>query len=94
MRVDRLYCQECQSNQKCIAIGANHLLHFLLSLATFGLWLFVWLFVGNDARNKWHCDRCGARIVWQKGGKRPKTSTPDRVTAKKPTPEGKRWDIG
>ena len=25
--------------------GANHVLHFILSLLTFGLWLIVWLFI-------------------------------------------------
>jgi hypothetical protein len=42
---------------------ANHVLHFILSLLTFGLWLFVWLFIawGNKPkRYTYTVDKFGA----------------------------------
>lgn len=38
----------------------NHILHLLLSVVTFGAWLFVWmgLLVGSFF-TKWHCSQCG-----------------------------------
>lgn len=38
----------------------NHILHFLLTLFTAGLWVFVWLFVSTfPDKDRWCCSKCG-----------------------------------
>jgi hypothetical protein len=40
--------------------GSNHVLHLLLSLVTFGLWLAVWFIASLN--NGYMCSRCGGRV--------------------------------
>ncbi len=68
MKIARMYCQQCGSEQKCLGKTPNHLLHFLLSLVTFGLWLLVWMLTQMSAANVWTCDACGSDI--KRGAKR------------------------
>ncbi len=37
----------------------NHVLHFLISFFTCGLWLLVWLVLATDYRKPWRCSFCG-----------------------------------
>lgn len=99
MKIARMYCPQCESEQKCLGDQPNHLLHFLLSLVTFGAWLLVWFFIALGAGERWHCDTCGARIP--QGGKAPRRKAAagpkDTPPTPKPAPEDeepKRYEIG
>lgn len=40
--------------------GTNHVLHLILSIVTFGLWVFVWVLVSlSNASNPYRCPSCG-----------------------------------
>lgn len=56
------HCERCNKNVKLHKIKANHILHLLLSIITFGLWLIVWFFVGKG--KAWQCDECGRKAKW------------------------------
>lgn len=60
-----MYCTYCDKETKFETekVKINHLLHFILSIFTFGLWILVWLIlvllvlIGAD--EKWTCSTCG-----------------------------------
>lgn len=54
------YCRGCGTNVLVIRKGTNHVLHFLLSVCTLGLWLFVW-FGASIKFGGWRCTRCGGK---------------------------------
>lgn len=51
----------------------NHILHLLLTLVTFGLWLIVWLIVLTKPE-PWLCPHCGSATL----AKPPKGYQPPR----------------
>lgn len=54
------YCQNCgivTLNQRI----PHNLLHLLLTIGTWGLWLVVWIILLLKSES-WHCTKCG-RIV-------------------------------
>ncbi len=57
MHYKRRHCRDCNANIKAEAKGPNHILHFLLSLITGGLWIFVWI-AASLSRN-YTCSDCG-----------------------------------
>ncbi len=62
MVVKRLYCGQCDSPQKSTRQHISHLLHFIVSLVTLGMWLPVWFGVALVANYRWTCDACGAAV--------------------------------
>lgn len=53
-------CSHCNDSVLIRRRGPNHVLHLLLSMATVGLWLPVWLIVGvSSLFGSWHCATCG-----------------------------------
>jgi len=57
--IARRWCQTCRVYGPGERRSPSHLLHFFLTLCTFGLWLIVWLLVIFNAQ--YHCRACGAR---------------------------------
>ncbi len=54
-----LRCQNCEEMTMHISNKPNNILHFLLSVITFGLWFFVWtVILANQESPK--CIKCGA----------------------------------
>ncbi len=52
------YCEFCETNVLVVRQGTNHTLHILLSLFTFGIWLFIWAAAAINKRD-WRCAQCG-----------------------------------
>lgn len=61
------YCQTCQQYGPVTRKGINHILHLILTLVTFGTWLFVWLALALLKVGGWRCKRCGGDSVDQVG---------------------------
>jgi hypothetical protein len=62
MKTTGKFCKHC--NKRVMAQGdtPNHILHFFLSLFTFGLWLIVWLAVCICCVGGWRCTQCGCKV--------------------------------
>ena len=69
-----LWCNRCQRNTGHVQEGVSHVLHFLITIFTCGLWAFAWFgitlmaYYFNDA----HCTICGKAY----SDPRPKGSPP------------------
>ncbi|MFW5721768.1 MAG: hypothetical protein ACOCVU_02820 [Desulfohalobiaceae bacterium] len=53
------HCPHCRDENLLFRRPPNHLLHFLLSLLTLGLWVPVWIYVSWQAR-RWTCSMCSS----------------------------------
>jgi hypothetical protein len=60
MEHDSFYCIQCKQMRLFSRQGINHVLHLLITVLLFGLWLPVWigLIIANDSR-KLFCQTCG-----------------------------------
>lgn len=72
------YCRNCAAPRKLERKGTNHILHLLLSIVTFGVWLIVWLLVARLRFGGWNCSVCGSddvttRVPQEAGGISPRT---------------------
>ena len=56
------YCAHCQKNVMATGTTTNHLLHFILSLFTFGFWILVWILVSVGKIGGYRCTQCGSRV--------------------------------
>ena len=59
---DSRWCGHCQSAVLATGTTPNHVLHLLLSLLTFGLWLPVWLLICAGKVGGYRCTRCGMHV--------------------------------
>ncbi|ATG73659.1 hypothetical protein AN401_07145 [Zobellella denitrificans] len=56
------YCKSCERRVVVFRKGTNHILHLLLSIITFGLWLIIWF--GCAVKfGGWRCTECGSKRV-------------------------------
>jgi len=56
----QMWCNPCQANTGHLREKPNHLLHFLLTIVTGGIWIIVWLAVVLTWRkHEWLCMGCG-----------------------------------
>jgi hypothetical protein len=56
------FCKSCEKQVVVFRKGTNHILHLLLTLFTFGLWLIVWF--GSSVKfGGWRCTQCGSPKV-------------------------------
>lgn len=55
----RHYCNSCKGNVVAVKQQPSHVVHGILSLLTFGFWLWIWLLVALSP--KWNCRECGSR---------------------------------
>lgn len=54
-------CPTCEQVMMFQKRGTNHLLHFLVTILTGGLWLFAWVAVGLMRLGApWRCSKCGS----------------------------------
>lgn len=56
------FCPHCQKNTMAIGNTPNHLLHFILSIFTLGLWVFVWILVTIGMIGGYRCSQCGTKV--------------------------------
>lgn len=64
------FCEDCKRRVKVYRKGTNHILHFLISLFTCGMWLIIWLFItlihlnpSTAGTSNWKCTLCGSHKV-------------------------------
>lgn len=71
------YCNRCGIKTMHVYPATSHLLHLILSICTFGLWLPIWILasISNDSQKE--CTQCGADkgLFWTSGGN-PKPQIP------------------
>ena len=53
------FCKHCNRQVVVFRKGTNHVLHLILTLITFGLWLIIWIGVGVKFGG-WRCTTCGS----------------------------------
>jgi hypothetical protein len=56
---EMLWCRSCRSETLHIQKPPNHLLHFLLTLATLGVWVIPWIYL-SFKQDRPRCQDCGA----------------------------------
>lgn len=56
------YCDHCDRRVRAIGEKPNHLLHFLITFCTCGLWAIVWVIVALSAVGGYRCSRCGMEV--------------------------------
>ncbi len=56
---ETLWCRHCESETPHIQKPPNHLLHFLLTLATLGIWVIPWIYLSLK-QDRPRCQDCGA----------------------------------
>lgn len=52
-------CKACQKLTMHVQPGTSHVLHLLLAVFSFGLWLPVWILVTLNASTEAQCTICG-----------------------------------
>ena len=56
------HCPSCNKRVVVFRKGTNHILHLLLSIVTFGVWLIVWF--GSAVKfGGWRCTECGSKGI-------------------------------
>jgi hypothetical protein len=57
------FCSHCGEQRLLLREGPNHVLHLILTVLTFGLWVIVWIAVGarKQARAA-RCSICGTEM--------------------------------
>ncbi len=56
------FCPMCQAHTMATATTPNHVLHLLLTIFTFGLWLFIWPLVIAGKMGGYRCTKCGSKV--------------------------------
>lgn len=54
-------CKKCGGKTLHLQPSTSHLLHLLLSILTMGVWVIVWLLVGQSNQSQGECTKCGNR---------------------------------
>ena len=55
------YCKQCKSQVLAVRPTANHILHFLITILTCGLWVIMWILISIRIGG-WKCPRCGNNV--------------------------------
>ena len=63
------YCRSCKKDVVIFRKGTNHILHLLLAVITFGLWIPVWMIISMMG-GKWRCSVCGSDKVRTESGQK------------------------
>ena len=57
------FCRCCDKIMPANKKVPNHILHFILSILTYGFWIFVWLvLILCNSNEPFYCVRCGSRF--------------------------------
>ena len=56
------YCNHCKKNVMATGTKPNHVLHFILSLFTIGLWIPIWILVSIGKVGGYRCVECGIKV--------------------------------
>jgi ribosomal protein S27AE len=56
------FCPSCGRNVLARRKGTNHILHFLITFLTCGIWLLFW--AGSSVKfGGWLCSQCGSNAL-------------------------------
>lgn len=61
---EMMYCAQCDKHTMHLREKTNHILHLILSLLTFGVWLIVWALVSWSNSMQSQCTTCGRTLNW------------------------------
>lgn len=64
MKIRRRYCPKCKRSGPASKDVPAHVLHFFLTLFTFGFWLLPWVLF--TVSGKYACNACGAKTFGSK----------------------------
>lgn len=53
------HCTNCRKNTKHLRPSTSHVLHLILSLISFGLWIPIWVLVAISNSTQGQCSDCG-----------------------------------
>lgn len=56
------FCEQCDQQRPVFRDKANHILHLLLSIVTFGFWIIIW-FLCAIKIGGWRCKECGGAKI-------------------------------
>ncbi len=56
------FCAHCQKQVMAQGPKPNHILHLILSIISFGLWLPVWLILSLAKVGGYRCTQCGSTV--------------------------------
>jgi Na+-transporting NADH:ubiquinone oxidoreductase subunit NqrC len=56
-----VYCESCKKFTRQIVDKVNHFLHLILTIITFGIWSFIWIYVAIWTFRYSECLKCGIR---------------------------------
>ena len=56
-------CPKCQRQVLARRPAPNHLLHFIITFFTCGLWVVPWLAITFGGGKPWLCPTCGSAVV-------------------------------
>ena len=55
------YSPNCDEQVLMVRKTPNHILHFLITIVTCGVWLIVWISIASE-KKPWRCSRCGEKL--------------------------------
>lgn len=55
------FCKDCNRQVLLRRQGTNHILHFLLTCASLGAWIFIWA-LASIKIGGWRCSLCGMKM--------------------------------
>jgi hypothetical protein len=68
MKQASAYCHVCERRVLAIGKAPNHILHFLITMFTCGLWVIVWILLAAGTIGNYRCTRCGSPVSPSSGG--------------------------
>ena len=54
-----VFCENCKKSHIHIRQRPNHVLHLLLTVITFGVWIIIWFFKALFTNTNPVCSKCG-----------------------------------
>ncbi len=55
-------CKVCSKQVMVRRKGTNHILHLILTLLNFGLWVIIWILISVKFGG-WRCTQCGSTKI-------------------------------
>lgn len=57
------YCPTCEKKVLALKTPTNHILHFILSFLSLGLWTPIWILAAlGGSLSPWRCHDCGSEV--------------------------------
>ena len=54
------FCRNCTKNVLAVANNPKHVMHFILTILTIGLWIIVWVLA--TMLKTFRCPDCGSKV--------------------------------